>query len=365
MASNSREDRSNESADSAAQELRRFAGLSASLYRAAAARVGMAVTDIQIIDLIESSGAATPGELAELTGLTTGAIAGILNRLEDSGLLRRERDLADGRRVIVRLDPGSGKMQEVASVFQSLSLAWRESITQLNDEQTAFIVELLRRSNAASRAEIVRLREAPQDGQAPSSAPLEGVSSGHLIVSGATKLIITVDRAMTDLYHAVFEGTSPLVKVRDGRVSIRYPHKLSNLFGTQRSVAVTLGATIPWEITVQGGAAMIDAQLVNLKLAGFDAEGGGSVVKLDLPVPTAVVPVRLSGGGSMITVRRPAGAAVQAHLNGSGSQFGFDGKTYYAIGNGVWLKSTDYAAGGPSYAIEIASSGSSVTISSM
>ena len=365
MSSNSR-DKSKESAETTAQELRRFTGLSASLFRAAAARIGMAATDIQVIDILEASGPATPGELAELTGLTTGAIAGMLNRLEETGLLRRERDPGDGRRVIVRLTPASDKMQEIEGVFHSLTLAWDQAVSEFDEEQTALIAEFLRRSNAVSRVEIVRLREALPEGEAIASAPLEGVESGQLIVSAnATELSIVVDREMTDLYQARFEGASPDVKVQKGIVSIRYPRRLSNLFGTQRSVVVTLGATIPWQITVQGGGAEIKAELTDLRLSGLEAKGGGSVMKLELPVPTAVVPVRLSGGGSMIVVRRPASVGVRAHLTGSASILDFDGQSYASVGKDIWVQSTEYDAIGPGYTIEVASSASTVNISSV
>lgn len=349
----------------AAQELRRFTGLSASLFRAAAARIGMTVTDIQVIDILEGSGPATPGELAELTGLTTGAIAGMLNRLEETGLLRRQRDPTDGRRVIVRLDPESDKMREIEKLFQSLTLAWDGTVSQFNEEQTTVIAEFLRRGNATSQEEIVRLREALPEGETAASAPLEGVSSGQLIVSGGLELKIIVDRKMTELYQARFEGASPEVKANEGVVSIRYPRRLSNLFGTRRSVAVTLGATIPWEIMVQGGGAAVRAELANLKLSSFEARGGASMIDLQLPVPTAVVPVRLSGGASVITVRRPAGVAVRARLKGSATHFSFDERTYDAVGNDVLVQSTEYDAAGPYYSIEIASSASSVTISSL
>ncbi|HUX20890.1 MAG TPA: MarR family winged helix-turn-helix transcriptional regulator [Spirochaetia bacterium] len=359
------QDPSEESAKMAAQGLRLFTSLSASLFRAAAARIGMTVTDIQVIDILEATGSATPGELAELTGLTSGAIAGMLNRLEETGLLRRERDPGDGRRVIVRIDPASERMLEIGEVFQSLKLAWDETVSQFDEAQTALIAEFLRRSNATSRAEITRLRDAPAEGEPTASAPLEGVSSGQLTVSGATELRIKVDREMSDLYRARFEGTSPEVKVNEGDVSIRYPRRLSSLFGAQRSVLVTLGATIPWEITVHGGAAMITAELSNLMLSGFEAKGGASMVKLELPVPSAAVPVRLSGGASEIIVRRPAGVAVRAHLKGWATHFGFDEQSYDAIGNDVVLQSTDFDPAGPYFAVEIASSASSVTISTV
>jgi DNA-binding MarR family transcriptional regulator len=82
-----------------AGELRQSTGLGASFFRAAATRIGMTVTDMQVIDLLESMGPMTAGQLADLTGLTTGAITGMLNRLEEAGFVRRKRDPNDGHRV--------------------------------------------------------------------------------------------------------------------------------------------------------------------------------------------------------------------------------------------------------------------------
>ena len=73
-----------------ADELRRFNGLGAAMFRAAAASLRMPATDLQAVDLLGSSGPATPGQLADLTGLTTGAVTGMLKHLEDAGLVRRD-----------------------------------------------------------------------------------------------------------------------------------------------------------------------------------------------------------------------------------------------------------------------------------
>jgi DNA-binding MarR family transcriptional regulator len=47
----------------------------------------------------------TAGRLAEVTGLTTGAITGVVDRLEKAGFVRRERDEADRRKVFIVVVP--------------------------------------------------------------------------------------------------------------------------------------------------------------------------------------------------------------------------------------------------------------------
>jgi DNA-binding MarR family transcriptional regulator len=124
-----------------ARELRQFTGLGTSFFRAAA-RVGIAVTDMQVIDLLDLTGPSTAGLLADLTGLTTGAITRILDRLEKAGLVRRERDPNDGRKVIVRLERGKDDMSKVRSILDSVGKAWDEVASRYDDEQIAFLIRI-------------------------------------------------------------------------------------------------------------------------------------------------------------------------------------------------------------------------------
>jgi DNA-binding transcriptional ArsR family regulator len=69
-----------------------------------AQRVGLGASDAQFMHLLQLHGPLTPGRLAELSGLTTGTVTGVLDRLEGAGLVRRERDPSDRRKVIVKPD---------------------------------------------------------------------------------------------------------------------------------------------------------------------------------------------------------------------------------------------------------------------
>jgi DNA-binding MarR family transcriptional regulator len=64
-------------------------------------RVGLGASDSQLLSLLGVHGPLTPGRLAELTGLTTGTVTGVIDRLERGGFVRRERDTADRRKVLV------------------------------------------------------------------------------------------------------------------------------------------------------------------------------------------------------------------------------------------------------------------------
>src|SRR6266702_4555570 len=60
---------------------------------------GIANSDLECMDILYLEGRVTAGRLAEVTGLTTGAITGVVDRLEKAGLVRRERDENDRRKV--------------------------------------------------------------------------------------------------------------------------------------------------------------------------------------------------------------------------------------------------------------------------
>ena len=61
-------------------------------------------SDAQFMTLLDVHGPLTPGRLADLTGLKTGTVTGVLDRLESAGFVRRDRDPNDRRKVIVSLD---------------------------------------------------------------------------------------------------------------------------------------------------------------------------------------------------------------------------------------------------------------------
>ncbi len=345
---------------------RQFAGLSASYFRAAAARTGMTVTDIQVLDFLAEGNPMTAGQLADLTGLTTGAITGLLNRLEKSGYVRRERDPEDGRRVIVQLASGADDMRELNAIFASVAKGWADLTADYDEGQIAFLQEFLKRSNALSQWEIMRLREASEEASADEqgmvSAPLGDLAAGHLVVHSLSLLTLRAGSAPTTLYQARFEGSTPALTTKDGVVTIRSPRLWGMLDWRVSKAEVMLNPTIPWRISIEGGGSVINAHLGGLELAELEVKGGGSMPRLELPAPSGVVPVRISGGASVIHVQRPAGSAVRLHLKGRSSVFVFDDQTFYDTGAEMRLQSPGADTATNRYDIDISSSASMVRI---
>lgn len=347
------------------RELQQLQGLGASFFRAAATRLGLTSTDIEVLESLAATGPTTAGQLAELTGLTTGAITGMLNRLEEAKLVRRERDPADGRRVIVQLATGTDAPREITALFESIRQGWDELTSHYDDAQVALLLDFLKRNNALFQQEIIRLRESPDSQEGVFSAPLGEFAVGKLVASGVARIALRANKGISELYQARFEGPLPDVKAKDRVVTIRYPRTLGMLSVMQSSRAeVTLNASIPWRITIKGGASDINAELGGLDLMELDVRGGMSIVRLELPVPSGVVPVRISGGASEIIVRRPTGVAARVHLKGWVSTFVFDDQIFSDMGSDVRLQSPNFDSAAPYYDIDVSSSASMVTIES-
>src|ERR1700750_601969 len=88
------------------QELGRELGARTILFHQAMADLaGISITDMKCLDYVDRGGDITAGDLARLTGLTTGAITAAIDRLEKADLAQRERSETDRRKVFIRTRP--------------------------------------------------------------------------------------------------------------------------------------------------------------------------------------------------------------------------------------------------------------------
>jgi DNA-binding transcriptional ArsR family regulator len=137
--------------------MRRNGSIMQLLGQVSAERIGVNVTDLNCLNIVALTGPMTAGELARATGLTTASITGVLDRLEEGGFVRRDRDPKDRRRVIVNLKPGPG-LQEIGPTFGPLVKAWRAVAASYSDEELRLLLDFQRRFEAIVRDQLVRLR---------------------------------------------------------------------------------------------------------------------------------------------------------------------------------------------------------------
>lgn len=82
--------------------IRRMSAQSVLISSAVAERVGLSSSDLECLDIIVMGhGGTTPGALSAATGMTSGAITGLIDRLERAGFVRREASPGDRRKVLV------------------------------------------------------------------------------------------------------------------------------------------------------------------------------------------------------------------------------------------------------------------------
>src|SRR5688572_13404608 len=167
-----------EAIDSVLRSLRRV-NLQGSLFgQTVAVRFGLSESDVEALEVLLDSGAATAGRLSDLMGLTTGAVTRVIDRLEQAGYVRRIPDPADRRRVIVELIPDRTAAVE-ATMARVGDTSAREIGGHYSDAELAVINDFLTRMEAITRAEAEALRGgSDQAGPEPSQhvAPIGGLT---------------------------------------------------------------------------------------------------------------------------------------------------------------------------------------------
>jgi len=137
--------------------LREMSGASVLFSQAMATRLGMTTSDLECLSLLITEGSMTAGELAEAGGLSTGAITGVIDRLEAAGHAVRQRDTTDRRRVHVL--PRQESIATIAPMFGSMVVSMSALFDRYSDDQLALVLAFCRQATEATREETHRLRE--------------------------------------------------------------------------------------------------------------------------------------------------------------------------------------------------------------
>jgi DNA-binding MarR family transcriptional regulator len=122
-------------------EARGLSGEFDALSEAVAARVGLNQSDLLALDLISRDGGVTAGQLAERLHLTTGAITGVVDRLEKAGFARRADDPRDRRRVLVVATP---KEARISQLYGSLSTGMQALANRYSNDELVLLTGFLR-----------------------------------------------------------------------------------------------------------------------------------------------------------------------------------------------------------------------------
>jgi DNA-binding MarR family transcriptional regulator len=99
---------------------------------------------MRCLDILERDGRLTAGQLAARTGLTSGAVTTVIDRLEAAGHARRVRDTDDRRRVYVEL---TDEARQRAAGFYTEHAQLAESLyKRYAEDQVELLLEFVKRS---------------------------------------------------------------------------------------------------------------------------------------------------------------------------------------------------------------------------
>ena len=319
------------------------------LYESAVAdRLGLQATDLQHLELVARHGPITTAQLADVGGLTTGALAGVIDRLDKAGYVRREPDPADGRKVVVRVVPRAA--ERVESLYQPMLASTDHLWDRYTDDELALILDFADRGQPLVEEGATWLRaggsrdhgarqSAPEDAN-ELRAPLGGLSEATLqFPRGVGHLQIRGDRGLGELFHGRFASHAPSARVDRGVVSLRY--RASPFGWRARHGELALSAAVRWQIQAHGGAARVVAELTDVDVRSVSVNGGMSHASLALGAPRGAIPVTVTGGVNDLTLTRPTGTALRLRVRGGASNVVFDGRRFSTAGHDARWTSTD------------------------
>jgi DNA-binding MarR family transcriptional regulator len=122
-----------------------------------ARRVGVNSTDLECLDLILMSGPSSAGEIARHTGLTSGAVTGLIDRLERLGLVERAADPADRRKVVVCVR--EDRIGPIAALYAPLEKAMQALLAGYSKEELKVLIDFSERAGDLLLARVSDLND--------------------------------------------------------------------------------------------------------------------------------------------------------------------------------------------------------------
>jgi DNA-binding MarR family transcriptional regulator len=127
-------------------------------HQAVADELGLYITDHKCMDIIHRFGGMPAGRLGEMTGLTTGAITGMIDRLEKAGYVRRANDPKDRRKTIVEPIRNKKLERKIEMIFTPLHERMHKFLSSYSDGELTFLLDAITKLIEQTREESKRLR---------------------------------------------------------------------------------------------------------------------------------------------------------------------------------------------------------------
>lgn len=122
---------------------RAFSDTTILMHEAIARKAGLSGSDHKYLGLLIQQGSMTAGDLAKLTGFTTGSITGLIDRLEKKKLAKREFDKTDRRKIII-VPNIPNAMKLLGGIFGEVSTKMTALTDTLNDKEKKIIEKYMK-----------------------------------------------------------------------------------------------------------------------------------------------------------------------------------------------------------------------------
>src|SRR5580658_10529881 len=133
-------------------EIMGYLGAASDFNEGLAKKLKLSRTDMRCLDLIGRLGPLTAGRLAEESGLTTGAVTFILDRLEEAGMVTRRRDTEDRRRVWVEIVPEA--QERLAGLQQPIAEEMRQVAQHFKADELALVRDFMRQAKEVFQRQV-------------------------------------------------------------------------------------------------------------------------------------------------------------------------------------------------------------------
>jgi DNA-binding MarR family transcriptional regulator len=160
-------------------EIMGYFGAASDFDERVAKKLKLSRTDMRCLDLIGRLGPLTAGQLAEESGLTTGAVTFILDRLEEAGMVTRRRDTEDRRRVWVEIVPEA--KERLAGLQQPIADEMRQVAQRFKADELAVVRDFMRQAKEVFQHQLheamhggPHMEPDPRGAKGDAAAPEEG-----------------------------------------------------------------------------------------------------------------------------------------------------------------------------------------------